>query len=593
MLTNALSGAGGLALFLLAMAMMTDGLKVFGGRNLKALLKNWTGTTIRGVLSGALVTATVQSSSAVTVATIGFVNAGVLSLRQALTVIFGANVGTTITGWLVAVVGFGFRIEAFALPIIAIGVGLRLLMPTARQRGLGDAITGFGLFFLGLAFLKEGFAGVAANFGIDAFGSPGGPLGTLAYVAVGFVATVLTQSSSAAIALILTAVSEGVIGPEIGAAAIIGANVGTTSTAVIAVIAATPNAKRVAAGHLAFNLATGIIALALLPGLLAVITWIGGFAGMTGHPVPLLALFHTVFNFLGVVLLSPFAGRMSRLLDRFFRSAEEDMSRPQHLDQTVLAAPELAIGALHQELGRLQSIVRALARASLGRSGPKPAAVARRSEAITSLGEAITEFAASIRTENLSRAVAEELPRALRVARYLEEAARLAPLVEDLARQTESLDYLPARLPVRNALDAALRVIGRPDEDPADGSADVAVREEATEAARDVDKDLADFETRYQEAKAAALAAVAGHGLGISKVGVLLDGLSHLRRLVEQIAKAGASFRLGLGDGSPADVGGNGNGNGETEADPPRTVPDERGASAGTPPTAGRTGGEG
>lgn len=151
-LTNAL---GGLALFLLAMLLMTEGLNVFAGGGLKQLLGRWTSTPLRGVFAGILVTGVVQSSSAVTVATIGFVNAGVLTLRQALGVIFGTNVGTTMTGWLVSLVGFGFKIEAFALPILTLGVMLRLGCSSKRCNGLGMALAGFGLFFLGLADRKS------------------------------------------------------------------------------------------------------------------------------------------------------------------------------------------------------------------------------------------------------------------------------------------------------------------------------------------------------------------------------------------------------------------------------------------------------
>src|SRR5690606_26034061 len=148
-----------------AMLMMTEGLKIFAGRSLKTLLERWTSTPLRGVFAGMLVTGLVQASAAVTVATIGFVNAGIITLRQALGVIYGTNVGTTMTAWLVSLVGFDFDIEAFALPILTIGVALRLLCSDKRWQGLGDALAGFGLFFLGLAILKDAFVGFAGNLG--------------------------------------------------------------------------------------------------------------------------------------------------------------------------------------------------------------------------------------------------------------------------------------------------------------------------------------------------------------------------------------------------------------------------------------------
>jgi len=155
---------GGLAMFLLAMRLMTKELKLFAGSRLKQLLGEWTAPPWRGVGVGILVTGLVQSSSAVTIVTIGFVNAGILSLRQAMGVIFGTNVGTTMTAWLVSLVGFGFKIDALALPILVVGVTLRLLAASAYWKGLSDALTGFGLFFLGLDLLKEAFEGLTVSF---------------------------------------------------------------------------------------------------------------------------------------------------------------------------------------------------------------------------------------------------------------------------------------------------------------------------------------------------------------------------------------------------------------------------------------------
>ena len=162
------AAAGGLALFLLAMLMMTEGLKTYGGRSLKRLLGRWTSTPLRGVATGTLVTALVQSSSAVGVSTIGFVNAGLMSLRQALAVVFGANLGTAMTGWLVSLVGFDFRIETDALPIIAIGVAIHLGSSTPRRRGLGAALAGLVLFLLGLSVLKDALARLGGMIGPDA-----------------------------------------------------------------------------------------------------------------------------------------------------------------------------------------------------------------------------------------------------------------------------------------------------------------------------------------------------------------------------------------------------------------------------------------
>ena len=160
---------GGIGLFLLGMRLMTDGLKVTAGAMLREFLTRWTRTRFRGLMSGILITGIVQSSSAVTVAAIGFVNAGVLTLGQAMWVIFGSNVGTTMTGWIVALVGFDVRIEAFALPLLGAGMFLSLTGAATRRGALGEAIAGFGVFFLGIATLKATFAGLDGSIDLAGF----------------------------------------------------------------------------------------------------------------------------------------------------------------------------------------------------------------------------------------------------------------------------------------------------------------------------------------------------------------------------------------------------------------------------------------
>lgn len=514
---------GGLALLLFAMQRMTEGLTVFAGSGLKRLLGRWTSTPLRGVFAGMLVTGLVQSSSAVTVATIGFVNAGLLTLRQALGVIFGTNVGTTVTGWLVSLVGFGFKIEALALPILTVGVALRLVASGRRYQGLGEALAGFGLFFLGLVLLKDAFGGMADAYGASIAGG-GGSVSWPAFVLVGFVATVLTQSSSAAIAIILTAAAGGVIGLEAAAAAVIGANLGTTSTAAIAVLKATPAAKRLAIGHIAFNVVTGLVALALLPLMLAVVERLAGWLDVEGSPAAILALFHTVFNVLGVMLLLPLADRLATLLERLFRSEADELARPQHLDATLAATPALAAAALHEELGRLRGIVSTVAQAAL--TGPAPV-LQRQSTAVRTLVEAIQRFVSSVRAEGTAEDVGAELASALGAARYLQEVTALAPSGAALRARTASL--------VDGAIRAAL-------EQFIAEAAQVASLAEATEAQPGADQDrsaaLERLQSRYRETKEALLVAAVARRLSVEDADVLLDDLRATRRLVDQLLKA-------------------------------------------------------
>jgi phosphate:Na+ symporter len=525
----ALTAAGGLALFMLAMSMLTDGLKSAGGGSLKRLLERWTSTPARGVAAGALVTALVQFSGAVTVAAIGFVNAGVLTLRQALGVIYGTNVGTTLTAWLVSLVGFGLRIEAFALPTIAVGVSLRLAAPGRRLQGIGNAIAGLGLFFLGLSILRDAFGAVAQGYGATLAPEAGWPM----YLLVGFVATVLTQSSSAAIAIILTAAAGGLVGLESAAAAVIGANIGTTSTAAVAALKATPSAKRLAAGHVAFNVVTGVVALLLLPVLLWAVGLAARWLDVEGSPAAFLALFHTAFNLLGVALMLPLTGRLAAVLERMFRSAEEDLARPQHLDATLTTTPALAVGALHEELARLRRLVASLALSAVTEPAAAGPPTERRAAAIRSLTAAAFEFVSAVRGQSMTREVADELARSLRIARYLDEAARLAPEVAAL-RAHPAWAMLPAteRDAVAPLWEHAIQCVAL-----AARAADAEDHDAERQAA------LQRFEHAYERAKSTLLTAAVARRFDVETADALLDHLSLTRRAVQQLVKADRLLR--------------------------------------------------
>ena len=188
---------------------MTEGLRVAAGRSLHSMLSNWTRSKPRGFVSGVLLTAIVQSSGAVTVATIGFANAGLLTLGEAAWVVFGSNVGTTMTGWLVATVGLKVKISALALPFLGIGMALRILRPSQRLGGFGGAVAGFGALFLGLAFLKEVFGGLGDSVNLG-FLEDLGTWGLVLGIGIGATLTMLMQSSSAALVIVLTACSQGI-----------------------------------------------------------------------------------------------------------------------------------------------------------------------------------------------------------------------------------------------------------------------------------------------------------------------------------------------------------------------------------------------
>lgn len=433
---------GGVGLFLLAIRLISNGLKVAAGDTLRKMLARSTRTTARGIATGAGLTALVQSSSAVTVAIIGFVNAGLMSLPGALSVVYGANIGTTVTSWLVALSGFKIDLQAFALPLIGMGMFARVLARDSARFGrwgaAGEALAGFGLFFIGVSVLQEGFAGAAERFDLGAMES-GGISGTLLFVTVGAAMTVLTQSSSAAIAITLTAATGGALSLDAAAATVIGASVGTTSTAAFAVIGATPNARRVAAGHVLFNLVTAVVAVVLLPLMLSMVRQAGGLLQLGAGPAIVVALFHTLFKLMGVALFWPFTDRVAALLERRFRTHSEALGRPQHLDANIASTPALALDALRLELQRVHQLALQLTRsATLGDLGDTAAGTSQQ-EALHSLLEACRRFIEQLSRSGLPQASADLMPHVLRLLNYLEEAEEL---ITQLRRQTPQLAVL-------------------------------------------------------------------------------------------------------------------------------------------------------
>ena len=509
--------AGGLGLFLLGMTMMTDGLKLAAGPALERILASATRTRWHALGSGLLVTALVQSSSAVTVAAIGFVNAGLMTLAPALWVLFGANVGTTMTGWIVALVGLKFRIEAIALPMIGLGVALRLSAAGGRRGPVGDALAGFGLLFVGISMLQQAFAGLAGSIALP---QGEGPLPVLAQVLAGALLTVLMQSSSASMAVALTAAQGGLLSPQSAAAVVIGANIGTTVTALLAAIGATPNARRAAAAHVIFNLLTGVVALALLPWLIGALAALRDALGLPADPAANLALFHTTFNLLGVALMWPLAGLLTAWLLRRFRAREDDEAQPRHLDDTVLAVPTLALDALEREVARIGHRSVALARAAL--HGADPAELERGHQVVARLDAAVEGFVERMNRRAMPLRASQRLARTLRVQRYHETTAEHAlaagrppPALED----TVAVPFAAFRARADALLEAC---------DPGRPSADAAERANAKAA----------METAYEGLKAALLAAGAEGAVRLPGMEQALRHVSLLRRAAQQACKA-------------------------------------------------------
>ncbi len=362
--TDILTLLGALGLFLYGMKVMSDALLELAGDRMRKILATTTSNRFFAVLTGFSITAIIQSSSATTLMVISFTNAGLLTLTEAIGVIMGANIGTTVTAWLISIFGFKVSISAMALPLVGIGFLLTLFKQRHYQQW-GYFIVGFAVLFIGLQFLKESVPDLKSNPEVLAFLSDYTSLGFLSVLLFLFIGTVLTmvvQSSSAAMALTLLMTYEGWIPFDMAAAMVLGQNIGTTITAYLASLIANYQAKRAARAHVIFNVLGVVWALVLFYPFLHFIDWLmlrleGESPFVSAAVVPVaLSLYHTIFNILNTVLLLGFVDQIARLVEKVVPEVvvpEPAIDQPVYLTKSSLGFAQTGIKALFDESLRL------------------------------------------------------------------------------------------------------------------------------------------------------------------------------------------------------------------------------------------------
>ena len=335
----------GLGVFLFGVYLLEEGISHLSGRAFKKMIRRYTSNRLNSITTGTFVTAILQSSSLVSLMTLAFVGAGIMSMESAIGVIMGSNLGTTATGWLVATLGFKINIESFALPLIGLGgLGLIFLQKKEKAFSMSKLLMGFGFLFLGLDYMKSSMSVVQDKFDLTQLLG----YGVFVYFLAGAILTGILQSSSAMMAITLTAISAGILDLKIGASIMIGADLGTTVTVLLGAVGGTQAKKRVAFSHFFFNLFSAILGFLIL---YPFIWFIGDVLGLSHDPVLGLALFHTLFNLAGVVGFFPFVGLFSRLLLRMFPDKFE--GNTLFLHKVSLEVPEAGIEAMGKELQRL------------------------------------------------------------------------------------------------------------------------------------------------------------------------------------------------------------------------------------------------
>jgi len=341
--------SAGVAILLFGMIMLEDGFRVFTKGPLQKLLKKATNKLYKSIPVGAFVTAILNSSSLVSVITISFISAGLISLVEGIGLIFGANIGSTATAWLVAGFGLKINIAALSMPMLVFGL-LFAFQKKETYKGIGNVLAGLGFFFLGIHFMKEGFDVFSSQIDLTQYAVKGF-LGVLIYTALGIIITTILQSSGATLAIILTALAAGQITYENALALAIGANIGTTITAILGAISSNIAGKRLAIAHVIFNVVTAIIAMVFLNPLSLLVNFISDIVGISPTDYTLkLSLFHTIFNVLGVLVMIPFIYKLEKFLVKYFKEkVVKDIDEPKYLNEAVLEFPAATIFALTEE----------------------------------------------------------------------------------------------------------------------------------------------------------------------------------------------------------------------------------------------------
>jgi phosphate:Na+ symporter len=441
-----LNMTGGLCMFLFGMKIMSEGLQQSAGERMRKTLNFMAGNRFAGILTGFTVTAIVQSSSAVSVIVVSFVSAGLLTLIQSIGVIFGLNIGTTLTAWIISFLGFKFSLDSLALP--AIGIGFILSIIKWKHKSIGDFLVGFGLLFLGLDFLAKGMDGAEKIINFEAFSAITGYSAIWIGFGIGLVFTILINSSTAAIAIIMTMTFNSIISYEMAAGMVMGANLGTTTDAPLASLAGNTESKRAALVHVLFNVIGVTWACILMVPLLALVD-----VFMPGNPtVPELTVqgykyvaatthlagLHTIFNIVNTLLFLPFVNQFAKLVIWLLPDKKEEVKDDHYkfayISSFVADSPELNILRVEKEIrdmagvassmySRFSTLLRQLHEiVDVEKAAAELCAELKKKEDYADeMRDALTNFLIECTREQLAPRTEQRVSSLLRTVGYLEE----------------------------------------------------------------------------------------------------------------------------------------------------------------------------
>jgi len=526
---------GGLGLFIYGIREMSEGLHKASGERMRRIMHNFTGNPIKGVAVGAGITSLVQSSSATTVMVVGFVNAGLMTLVQALGVILGAHIGTTITAQLIA-----FRLTDFALPIIGLGMFTMLFSRRKLYKNIGEFLLGFGILFLGLSILTSvvkplgqypQFNNILLSFSRNPI------LGVMAAAAV----TAIFQSSSVTTGMVISLSMAGLIDLRAALPLILGCNIGTCVTALIASIGTGISAKRAALAHIIFQSMGAFIFLPFL----------GFFANLVSHtsvePARQVANAHTLFNVINTLIFLPFLRPFAKLLTRMIKSKdgeEENEYLPKYLERHLLNAPPIAIDASIKEIIRTLGITQKMVNSSMhsffnndSRSLDK---ITRREEAVDSLREAITNYLVELMQQELGVSESRKIPALIHVVNDVERIGDHAENLRDLAEQK-----IEGRLPFSSLAIEELKRMYHDLNSMIDSSIR-ALSETSVDEAKVVLEKESHINTLRDRLKENHVRRLEEGGCNVLSGVVFMDMISNLEKIGDHLTNVGQAVKEGL-----------------------------------------------
>jgi phosphate:Na+ symporter len=515
-----LRASGAVGVFLLGMVLMTDGLKQLAGPTLRELIGRVVGRPIAAVATGAGLTVAMQASSSTVLATMGFASSGMLTLRQAVPVVAGATIGTTSTSWLMATIGLKASISAFAAPLVLVGALMRMLR-RGRTAQIGSIVAGFGMLIVGIGVLKLALGPVVAHVRLDAIDG-GTLLGTLGLVGIGCVLAVLMQSSAAPVAIAMAALAQGAMHFDQAAPLVVGATVGTTSTALLALPGVAPPGRRVALLWIVNSVASASIALVLLPFLEAPSFGLTRF--VSEHDPVALAAFHTTFALIGAMVVVWVAGPVSQRLEQLIPDRGPRLTA--FLDSSFASVPAIAIEAARRSLAATSREVLVAAARQL-RDGTH--AGEERLAMIRMADDAIEAYILGVRRDALGTHDAERVVATLQALSHVRELRRMLKRRELRPPTEESQRARALRTRIVETTETVIHWID------ADGPSPVLEAERLA----------ADASTARAEIRSEILRRVADGAMSAELADSAIDGLRALDEYARDVHRLAANLDLG------------------------------------------------